>query len=239
MANHPIMTLSASAPPARPVDRPIRPPGFVKLPREAEPMPSLFAGDDDEEDAKPCYRDDPLASPPPSATLECAAAESGDPASGEMTPLPRHGLRRRACLLLPLLLTLYSLTDTDRDGAPPGGRGGRHLAFVTALSRHPPSMRIFRLVFEGVFLLYCGAFALRVWEGSYRRVGAADGSGELERSDGTFGDPTLGTVGNGLGGGGFQQHEVGPKAVMTPEAVGGCCSCPRPTRWGATPPTPR
>ena len=91
-------------------------------------MPSLFAGDDGGENDEP-YRDDPLASPPPGAPLESPAVGTGD-AAGQMTPpgaetppadLPRHGLRRRIYLLLPLLLTLYSLTDTNQNGAPPGG----------------------------------------------------------------------------------------------------------------------
>lgn len=40
----------------------------------------------------------------------------------------------------------------------------QHLAFITALSRHPPSLRVFRIVSETAFLLLCIAFALYIWE---------------------------------------------------------------------------
>mmetsp|Transcript_9661 Transcript_9661/g.20559 ORF Transcript_9661/g.20559 Transcript_9661/m.20559 type:complete len:281 (+) Transcript_9661:145-987(+) len=93
---------------------------------------------------------------------------------------------RKLLLLLPLLSCLYFLTDDDYrrhddvhvvvptnnddqdDGtlsvplAPLFPR--HHLAFATALSRHPPSLRVFRLFFEAVVLLACASFALRCWE---------------------------------------------------------------------------
>jgi len=95
-------------------------------------------------------------------------------------------LSRKLLLLLPLLSCLYFLTDDDYrrhddvhvvvptnnddqdDGtlsvplAPLFPR--HHLAFATALSRHPPSLRVFRLFFEAVVLLACASFALRCWE---------------------------------------------------------------------------
>ncbi|KAL7549665.1 hypothetical protein ACHAWF_012932, partial [Thalassiosira exigua] len=56
-----------------------------------------------------------------------------------------------------------------------GGRGARrrHLAFVTALARHPPSLRVFRLASEVSFVLLCAGVALRAWEAVGR-----DGDGD-------------------------------------------------------------
>ena len=181
-------------------------------------MPSLFAGDDGETDAEP-YRDDPLASPPPGAGSPAAdktnadAADQMPPPAGSVEPVvEHHGLRRRACLLLPPLLLLLALTDTRAAGNDGGGdgRARRHLAFVTALVRHPPSMRVFRLVFEGCFALYCAAAALRVWEGPGGR-GWRDEAG-------------------GPGGRRGQGHGEG--AGITPEAVGRLLFAPVPDAVG-------
>ena len=158
-------------------------------------------------------------------------------------------IQRKLMLLAPLLLCLYALTDDDyhyllQDGgddddddegaasSPP--KRHHHLAFVTALSRHPPSLRVFRLVAEGAFLLLCAAFALGVWEGA--------------SSDCSYGDrpAASGGVGDGGGGGGggrdaLIHEERGDRAVvvgdgrnsgggarMTPEAVGELLFAPAP-----------
>ena len=76
-------------------------------------------------------------------------------------------IKRKLLLLSPLLICLYILTDTTHHNdvtndalSPPK----QHLAFVTALSRHPPALRVFRIVSESAFLLFCTAFALWAWE---------------------------------------------------------------------------
>ena len=79
-----------------------------------------------------------------------------------------NSIKHKLILLLPLLLSLYILTDDTY--LPPTISNQRttkklhHLAFITALSRHPPSLRVFRIVSESCFLLGCVSFALFVWE---------------------------------------------------------------------------
>jgi len=64
-------------------------------------------------------------------------------------------------MVAPLLFALYLLTDDDTssDLLP-----SHHLAVLTALRRHPPSLRVFRALSELTLLLMCAAFSLWVWE---------------------------------------------------------------------------
>ena len=80
-------------------------------------------------------------------------------------------IKRKLLLLTPLLICLYILTDTTHHNNVPligtaetQQQQKQHLAFVTALSRHPPALRVFRIVSESAFLLFCTAFALWAWE---------------------------------------------------------------------------
>ena len=82
-------------------------------------------------------------------------------------------IQRKVCLLAPIVLCLYMLTDSnyynnyhssEAAAASVSPQHHHHLAFVTALSRHPPSLRVFRIVSEGAFLLACTAGALWLWE---------------------------------------------------------------------------
>ena len=92
--------------------------------------------------------------------------------SPSTSPLPAPSsappLRRKVILLLALLLAvslLWDRLDVDRDDVGSiRGDDDRHLAVLTALSRHPPSLRVFRLVFSGWFLLLVSALALWIWE---------------------------------------------------------------------------
>ncbi|KAL3787220.1 hypothetical protein HJC23_004261, partial [Cyclotella cryptica] len=100
--------------------------------------------------------------------------------SPSTSPLPaRPGtspLRRKLLLLLALLVAVSLLSDRldadadqserDPDNSESGGVDDRHLALLTALSRHPPSLRVFRLVFSAWFLLLMSALALWIWEGN-------------------------------------------------------------------------
>ena len=72
-------------------------------------------------------------------------------------------LRARLLLLPPLLLALLMLTDDVATGIG-SDRRFAHLAFLTALRRHPPSLRVFRALSEISLLLLCAAGSLRVWE---------------------------------------------------------------------------
>ena len=111
-------------------------------------------------------------------------------------------LLRRALLLPPLLAAVLLLSDgNDGSGDAIGDVNGggnddglpRHAALLTALYRHPPSLRVFRALSEISLLLLCAAGCLRVWEGA----GMAGEVGEL-----LFG-PVLGdeVQGQGRGGG--------------------------------------
>eukprot|EP00577_Skeletonema_sp_RCC1716_P023606 CAMPEP_0113436768 /NCGR_PEP_ID=MMETSP0013_2-20120614/37025_1 /TAXON_ID=2843 ORGANISM="Skeletonema costatum, Strain 1716" /NCGR_SAMPLE_ID=MMETSP0013_2 /ASSEMBLY_ACC=CAM_ASM_000158 /LENGTH=203 /DNA_ID=CAMNT_0000327311 /DNA_START=52 /DNA_END=659 /DNA_ORIENTATION=+ /assembly_acc=CAM_ASM_000158 len=82
-------------------------------------------------------------------------------------------IKKKLLLLTPLLICLYILTDTTHHNVPTligttatetQQQQKQHLAFVTALSRHPPALRVFRIVSESAFLLFCTAFALWAWE---------------------------------------------------------------------------
>ena len=77
-------------------------------------------------------------------------------------------LRARLILLPPLLLALLLLTDDVATGVHNETMGTKrrfaHLAFLTALRRHPPSLRVFRALSEISLLLLCAAASLRVWE---------------------------------------------------------------------------
>lgn len=90
-------------------------------------------------------------------------------------------LSSKALLLPPLLLCLYLLTDENDPYStfPYGGdvnsnnsttansyntQYSRNFAVVSAIKAHPPSLRVFRGIFEVILLLYCAAFSLRVWE---------------------------------------------------------------------------
>jgi len=121
--------------------------------------PLLVADDDNDNDTK---------LPPPSSSPPM------QPLSIEPTTMiPKYtpwynSIKHKLILLLPLLLSLYILTDDTY--LPPTISNQRttkklhHLAFITALSRHPPSLRVFRIVSEVCFLLGCIGFALWVWE---------------------------------------------------------------------------
>jgi hypothetical protein len=66
---------------------------------------------------------------------------------------------RRAALLPPLLFALWLLTDNDTSGSS----NHHHLAVVTALNRHPPSLRVYRSLLEINILLWGVVVSLLVW----------------------------------------------------------------------------
>lgn len=61
----------------------------------------------------------------------------------------------KKALLVPLLLLALLLLQDDNDSK---------LALVTALSRHPPSLRVYRALLELSLLLFCGSLSLFVWK---------------------------------------------------------------------------
>jgi hypothetical protein len=82
-------------------------------------------------------------------------------------------------LHLPILFCLFILTDHETNSNYSGTNDNdntitnspdnpsvnpRHLAIFTALSRHPPSMRIYRGIFELILLGFCASFSLYVYE---------------------------------------------------------------------------
>ena len=95
-------------------------------------------------------------------------------------------IKRKLLLITPLILCLYMLTDTTyhvnttTTNNSYNNNNKQHLAFITALSRHPPSLRIFRIVSESAFLLLCTALALWVWEGNCSDSCSRDSSGRNE-----------------------------------------------------------
>ena len=78
----------------------------------------------------------------------------------------------RLLLLSALILTLSLLSDHKHDNRE---NDSHHSALLTALSRHPPSLRVFRFVFVGIFMLLLGGTALWVWE----RCGLEEDVGRL------------------------------------------------------------
>jgi hypothetical protein len=64
-------------------------------------------------------------------------------------------LRKAIFLHVPILLSIYVLTDNDSQNL-----STRHLAVFTALSRHPPSMRVFRGIFVICLLGICSSMVL-------------------------------------------------------------------------------
>jgi len=77
---------------------------------------------------------------------------------------PNPLIRKAALLHLPLLFCLYILTDNDSQQS-----STRHLAVFTALSRHPPSMRVFRGLLSISLLGFCSSAVLNVLERSIGR----------------------------------------------------------------------
>ena len=151
--------------------------------------------DDDQEN----YGADPLLlSAPDSKQLSPLYIE---PTLSSPSSVLRVPIKRKLYLLLPLLLCIYLLTDSDyhdpnlmlihqnstehHQQLPPKRH---HLAFVTALSRHPPSLRVFRIVSEGAFLLLFTAFALWVWESSIPAGGASPANNNEVNIDHQQGD---------------------------------------------------
>ncbi len=105
----------------------------------------------------------------------------------QSSPL-NNTIKRKLVLLSPLLLCLYLLTDTThRDDVISTSettlQPRQHLAFVTALSRHPPALRVFRIVSESAFLLFCAAFALWVWE-TCRLTDSSGGNDSVQTTNG-------------------------------------------------------
>jgi hypothetical protein len=68
-------------------------------------------------------------------------------------------LRKIVFLHVPILMCLYLLTDNDSQEI-----SARHLAVFTALSRHPPSMRVFRGLFVVCLLGFCLSMLLSFLE---------------------------------------------------------------------------
>lgn len=69
-----------------------------------------------------------------------------------------NSLSRKFLILhVPILLSLYVLTDNETSNA---STTTRHLAVFTALSRHLPAMRIFRGLAEIVLMGLCASFSL-------------------------------------------------------------------------------
>ncbi len=60
--------------------------------------------------------------------------------------------------------TNYSDGDFDASGNSIVNTNKRHLAVFTALSRHPPSMRVYRGIFELLLLGFCASLSLYIWE---------------------------------------------------------------------------
>ncbi len=88
------------------------------------------------------------------------------------TPQSNRILKKILFLHVPILFCLFILTDHETNytyyseevAQDKVVQPKRHLAVFTALSRHPPSMRIYRGIFEFLLLGFCAAFCLYVWE---------------------------------------------------------------------------
>jgi hypothetical protein len=66
---------------------------------------------------------------------------------------------KKAALVPPLLFALWLLTDEEKTLL----HNRHHLAVWTALSRHPPSLRVFRALLELSLLLFGASLSLHVW----------------------------------------------------------------------------
>uniref|UniRef100_A0A7S3VHH0 EXS domain-containing protein n=1 Tax=Chaetoceros debilis TaxID=122233 RepID=A0A7S3VHH0_9STRA len=85
-------------------------------------------------------------------------------------------LRKFVTLHLPIFFCLYILTDTETNYSNDEDRSDgqhhsstRHLAVFTALSRHPPSMRVFRGMFSIALLGFCASLSLYKMEHIFGR----------------------------------------------------------------------
>ncbi|KAL3780116.1 hypothetical protein ACHAW5_005754 [Stephanodiscus triporus] len=143
--------------------------------------------------------------------LGSVAATTCDPLPPP-SPSPRRSphdvaAARKLSLLIPLVLALFALSGSSDEGGGGdddddeigvaddaydhddeyGARRRKRLAFVSALSRHPETFRIYRLAWEISFLLLCLSFSLRVWE----RAGLSEDVGRL-----LFAPPPIGVYSN-------------------------------------------
>ena len=79
-------------------------------------------------------------------------------------------IRKVILLHVPILFCLLILTDHETNYSSFDESGNnhtspkRHLAIFTALSRHPPSMRVYRGLFGLILLAFCSSLSLFVWE---------------------------------------------------------------------------
>ena len=82
-------------------------------------------------------------------------------------------LKKVLLLHVPILFCLFILTDHetnyDQQQQHYDDHPKRHLAVFTALSRHPPSMRVYRGILEFILLGFCAAFSLFVWESIFEK----------------------------------------------------------------------
>ncbi|KAL9190471.1 hypothetical protein ACHAXT_007682 [Thalassiosira profunda] len=164
---------------------------------------------------------------------------------------PPPTIKRKLLLLAPLLLALLLLTDStaiqsNGDIADRLQNRRHHPAFVTALSRHPPSLRVFRMAGETAWGLLCGALALWVWEGAGRgeeeengtsgkmagegpsSVFYRDETGEEKKASGTeMWEAHPSGNGNGRRSNGRSDNDA-PRIRITPEAVGRLLFAPPP-----------
>ena len=75
---------------------------------------------------------------------------------------------KKAALVPPLLFALWLLTDEEKTKTVilhnrHNDNHHHHLAVWTALSRHPPSLRVFRALLELILLLFGASLSLQVW----------------------------------------------------------------------------
>ena len=73
--------------------------------------------------------------------------------------MPTLSICKKASLVPPLLLAVWLLTDDETNLLD----NPHHLAVWTALSRHPPTVRVFRALLELTLLLFGAALSLRIW----------------------------------------------------------------------------
>ncbi len=79
-------------------------------------------------------------------------------------------IRKIILFHVPILFCLLILTDHETNYSETETEASRrtstkrHLAVFTALSRHPPSMRVYRGLIELIILSFCASLSLYVWE---------------------------------------------------------------------------